>query len=114
MSRLIIAVFAVLAAAIFAVDSAEARVYSLRNSQDFYFPNPTGELPPPKVAIDGDSAIAIIETESGREALLFRRNPSTGLWALQRTLFSVPASSPARSAIHMRAAARVSRPTTRR
>jgi hypothetical protein len=101
MRRPTFAVLAVLATAIFAAGSADARVYSLRNSQDFYFPNPDGERPPPKVAIDGESAIAIMETMSGREALLFRRNSSTGLWALQRTLFSVPASSPARSELAM-------------
>jgi len=99
MRPLMFAIFAVLAAAIFTT-SAEARVYSLRPTQDFFFENPNGTFGPPKVAIDGDSAIALMDTAGGREALLFQRD-ATGRWSQIRTLFSVPTSSQLRNELAM-------------
>jgi hypothetical protein len=101
MRRLKFACFAVLAGAMFAAGGAEARVYSLRPTQNFFFANPDEAFGPPKVAIDGDSAIALLDTASGREAVLFQRDAATGNWSQVRTLYSVPASSQLRNELAM-------------
>ncbi len=72
-------------AALGACTMAEARVYSLRPIQSFAFPNPEDSFDGPKVAIDGDSFIAIVPRAGGRTALLYRRG-TNGTWALSRTL----------------------------
>lgn len=100
MKRILSATLAGLAAVMFTAGDAEARVYTLRPAQDFYFPNPDETLGPPRVAIDGNSAIVLMDTAGGREALLFQRDAS-GSWSLQRTLYSVPASSPPRRLLEM-------------
>ncbi len=65
--------------------TAQARVYDLRPTQSFSFPNPNGSFENPRVAIDGDSIIALLESGTGRSALLYRRG-ANGVWALSRTL----------------------------
>ena len=100
MRSLTFAIFAVLAAAIFTAGSAEARVYSLRPTQNFEFANPDGTFGSPTVAIDGDSAIVLLDRAGGRDALLFQRD-ATGRWSLIRTLFSVPTSSQLRNELAM-------------
>src|SRR5688500_3433093 len=79
---------------------AQARVYTIHPTQTFEYANPDGDFGPPKVAIDGDSAIALMDTATGREALLFQRN-ALGQWAFVRTLLSVPASPDVRNEVGM-------------
>jgi hypothetical protein len=80
--------------------SAQARVYTLHPTQTFEYANPDGSFGPPKVAIDGNSAIALMDTATGREALLFQRS-ELGQWAFVRTLLSVPASPDVRNEVAM-------------
>lgn len=92
---------ALLATLLFAIADVEARVYTLNATQHFSFADPDVAFEPPRVAVDGDSAIALVTRPGGRDALLFQRNVTTGQWNLSRTLFSVPASSPARNELAM-------------
>jgi hypothetical protein len=81
--------------------TSHARVYSIQPTQTLEFANPDGVFGPPKVAIDGDAAIALLDTATGREAVLLQRNAS-GQWALVRTLLSVPTSSRLQNELDMR------------
>jgi hypothetical protein len=80
--------------------TAEARVYSLQPTQTITFANPGGAFAAPKVAIDDDAAIAIMDGAGVREALLFRRDANRR-WVFARTLLSVPASSRLRNELTM-------------
>lgn len=60
---------------------AHARVYTLHPTQTFEYANPGGAFGPPKVAIARDSAIALLDTAGGREAVLFQRD-AAGQWAV--------------------------------
>ncbi len=78
---------------------AQARVYSLQPVQTITFPE-EGTAAPPKVAIDGSSAIILIDTAGRREARLFERD-AAGHWNFVRTLLAAPLSSNPRGELEM-------------
>jgi hypothetical protein len=87
--------FALLAA------TAHARVYGIQPVQTLEFPNPDGVFGPPRVAIDGDAAIALLDTAAGREAVLLRLD-AAGVWEVDRTLLRVTAPATSRNELDMR------------
>jgi hypothetical protein len=82
----------VLGALALAATTANARVHFVNSTQSFAYASPDFSRGPRNVAIDGDSAIAILERTGGRSAVLFQRG-ADGQWAQTRTLLDVTTSS---------------------
>src|SRR3954447_7703569 len=71
---------------------AMARVHVVRAAQSFYFQNDDFSRWPRNVAIDGDSAIAILNRPGGRQAVAFQRN-GAGQWTQGPVLLDVNTNS---------------------